>query len=140
MELRDDKDGWNLRMREGLVQLIQIDFRIGLLLSDSSGQAQLHIETPCRLKSPEADLVLTPTNSLSLAPLLGLFNSAVNSLVIKKTGQLTIEFDRYRTLEVDPSGAYEAWQLGCSNGIMLVCSPGGKVAVFRQPARADKGT
>ena len=41
MELRDEKDGWHLSLQDGLVQLIQIDFRLGLFLSDASGKAQL---------------------------------------------------------------------------------------------------
>jgi hypothetical protein len=50
MELKDQKDSWHLAFQDGLLQLIQIDFRLGLFLSDASGQTQLFVETPCRLR------------------------------------------------------------------------------------------
>ena len=67
MELRDDKDGWQLVLQDGFVQLIQIDFRLGLFLSDNSHKAQLYIASPCRLTGQEANALLNPEESSSLA-------------------------------------------------------------------------
>jgi hypothetical protein len=135
MELRDEKDGWQLSLQDGLVQLIQIDFRLGLFLSDASGKAQLYVEAPCHLRGPDVDVALTPAESSSLAPVLPLFNAKVTSVAIRNTGQLKVQFGDSCSLEVDPDDAYEAWQLGCSLGFMLVCSPGGKVSFFKQTER-----
>jgi hypothetical protein len=133
MELRDEKDGWHLSLKDGLVQLIQIDFRLGLVLSDTSGKAQLYIETPCRLKGAGGEVPLTPSESPSLAPILPLFNAKVIGVAIRKTGQLKVEFGDGQSLDVDPDDSYEAWQLGCSSiGSLLVCSPGGMVCFFQQ--------
>lgn len=133
MELRNEKDGWYLAFRDdGRVQLIQIDFRLGLFLSDASGEAQLYVETPCRLKGPETIVSLIPAEPLSLAPALGLFNTKVSGVAIRNTGQLNVQFGDHCSLEVDPDDAYEAWQLGCSDGFLLVCSPGGNVSLFKQ--------
>ena len=140
MELRDEKHGWHLSLQDGLVQLIQIDFRLGLLLSDASGNAQLYVETPCRLKGPDVDVALTPAESSSLAPVLSLFNAKVTGVAILNTGQLKVQFGDDRSLEVDSDDAYEAWQLGCSIGFMLVCPPGGKVSFFKQTERPAKAT
>ena len=42
-----------------------------------------------------------------------------------------MEFSGGPTLEVDPDPMYEAWQLASSTmGFLLVCSPGGAVALF----------
>jgi hypothetical protein len=136
MKLKDTNDGWYLELHNGLVQLIQIDFRLGLFLSDLSDKAQLYVETKCRLKSPDADVSLTPADSSSLAPMLPFFNTKAAGVAIQKTGQLRVDFGADRFLEVDPDGAYEAWQLSCSTGIMLVCSPGGSVSLFRDSQRA----
>jgi hypothetical protein len=133
MELSDDRDGWHLSFQNGLVRLIQIDFRLGLLLSDASDKAHLYVETPCRLEGPDVDVVLTPAEPSTLAPVLPLFNTVVTSIAIRNTGQLRVQFGDSRSLQVDPDDAYEAWQLGCSIGLMLVCSPGGKVSIFKQP-------
>jgi hypothetical protein len=140
MELKDTNDGWYLELHNGLVQLIQIDFRLGLFLSDLLDKAQLYVETKCRLKSRDADVSLTPADPSSLAPMLPFFNAKVAGVAIRKTGQLRVDFGADRFLEVDPDGAYEAWQLSCSTGIMLVCSPGGSVSLFRDSQRATGTT
>ena len=132
MEFQQEQDGWHLVLHDGLVQLIQIDFRLGLFVSDASGKAQLYVETPCRLRGIDADVLLTPAEPSSLAPVLPLFNARVTRVAIRKTGQLKVEFGDGRTLEVDPDDKYEAWQIACSMGFMLVCSPGGNVSVFKE--------
>ena len=142
MELRDQKDGWQLLLQDGTVQLIQIDFRLGLFLSDTSATAQLYVETPCRLKGTGVEVSITPSESSSLAPILPFFNAKVIGVVIQKTGQLKLRFGDGHILEVDPDDSYEAWQLGCpSIGSMLVCSPGGKVSIFREERKrgGEKG-
>lgn len=133
MELQDQKDCWRLVFQTGLLQLIQVDFRLGLFLSDVSGKAQLFVETPCHLKGPNIDAILDPAKPSSLAPMLALFNNEVIAVVAQKTGKLEVRFGGDHTLEVDPHDTYEAWQLGCSTGVMLVCSPGGEVSFFNKP-------
>jgi hypothetical protein len=132
MELREDEDGWTLSLQAGYVQLIQIDFRLGLFLSDSSAKAQLFVETPCRLKSPASEAILIPEKAATLAPILSLFNTKVSSATIRKSGELTVEFEEGRTLMVDPDPSFEAWQVGCSLGFLLVCAPGGRVSLFQE--------
>jgi hypothetical protein len=100
MELREAPDGWLLELQDGLVQLIQIDFRLGLSFADASGNAQLYVETPCRLKGPgpDTDVLLTPGEPSSLAPVLPLFNAKVTGVAIRTTGQLKVQFrDDLRT-------------------------------------------
>lgn len=134
MMLKDDENGWYLLLQDGLVQLIQIDFRLGLFLSDTSGKAQLYIETPCLLSGPGGDVSLTPSQPSSLAPILPLFNAKVLGVSVQKTGKLKVEFADGFILEVGPDGRYEAWQLGCSPPVecMFVCGPGGSVSLFKQ--------
>ena len=132
MQLQQDDDGWYLMLHDGVVQLIQIDFRLGLFLSDALDKAQLYIETPCRLKHHEADVLLKPAETSSLGPALALFNARVMRIVIRKTGQLKVEFGDGYSLDVHPDDASEAWQIVCSTGLMLVCSPGGSVSLFQR--------
>jgi hypothetical protein len=124
-------DGWNLSLPNGLVHLIQIDFRLGLFLSDGSSNAQLYIETPCTLLDRGVKSVLTPAESSSLAPILTVFNRPLRTIRISNSGLLTARFGEGRLLEVESHDKYEAWQLGSSLGFLFVCSPGGKVSLFR---------
>jgi hypothetical protein len=132
MELREEKAGWSLILHEGRLGYIHIDFRLGLDIVDVSGTANLMIETPFRLSSFDAEVLLTPADSASLGPVLPLFNTEVVGLAIRKTGQLKVEFGNGCSLEVYPDESYEAWQFGSSLGFMLVCSPGGIVSLFRE--------
>jgi hypothetical protein len=138
MELQDNNDGWRLALQDGLLQLIQIDFRLGLFLCDASAKAQLFVETSCRLKGKSIDVILNPSDSRSLAPILSLFNAKVRAVEARKTGKLVVQFGDGHSLEVDPHESFEAWQLRCSTGFMLVCSPGGKVSFFQQTERSAK--
>jgi hypothetical protein len=140
MKMTDGDNGWTLRFTDGRLNYIHIDFRLALDLVDASGTTSLTIETPCRLKWAVGEASLTPSESSSLAPILPLFNAKVIAIAIQKTGQLTVEFGDGHILEVDPDDSYEAWQLGCSSGFMLVCSPGGKVSFFQQTGRSAKAT
>jgi len=139
MELRDEENGWQLSLENGFVQLIQIDFRLGLFLSDTSGTVQLYVETPCWLKGAYGEASLNPSESSSLAPILPFFNTKVIGVAIQKNGRLRVEFGDGHTLEVDPDGSYEAWQLSCTSiACVLICAPGGEVSFFRQPERPTK--
>lgn len=132
MKLRDDEKGWCLGLDEdGVVQLIQIDFRVGLLISDKSGEARLLIETPFTMNTTGERSVLIPEDAPSLAPVLALFNAKVMAISIKNTGRLIVEFGNGVSIEVHPDDKYEAWQLSGSPGFRLVCAPGGSVVVFQ---------
>jgi hypothetical protein len=136
MELRREEASWNLAFHHGLVQQIQIDFRLGLLLTDDKAHAKVVIETPFVLHSPDGSLPFTPAETVSLAPILRLFNKEVIDLNIRKTGHLKVAFADGYSLEVDPDDNYEAWQIGGSIGFMFICSPGGSVSLFREPRPA----
>jgi hypothetical protein len=129
MGFENTKDGWYFKFEEGRLGYIHIDFRLMLDLTDGSSRTSLTIETPCRLKKLNENLLLTPEKTPTVAPILALFNSVVIGVAVKKTGQLKVEFQDGHSLEVDPHEQYEAWQIGCSAGL-LICSPGGLVSFF----------
>lgn len=138
MKLIDLKNDWYVSFENGLVQLIQIDFRTSLFIADGSEMVNLSIETEFLLRKNGKRFALKTSELAELAPVLSLFNTAVMSIKIKKTGLLTVEFGGDCFLEVEPDASYEAWQLGGSNDFMFVCSPGGPVSMFsrdRDPAK-----
>jgi hypothetical protein len=132
MELKTTAFGWLLAMDEGRVQRIEVDFRLGLLFGDKAETALLCIEMPCYLRREGRDILLTPDDPSSLAPVLAIFNAEVADISIQRTGHLTAKLKDGRSLEVDPNEQYEAWQISSTNGFLLVCSPGGEVSLFQQ--------
>jgi hypothetical protein len=131
MILKEEKDCWGLMLQHCFVEIIQIDTRLGLFLCDATSKAQLYIETSCRLINSVSSDLLNPAKPLTLAPALSLLQTKVTDVSILRTGQLRLNFVDARQLEVDPDSAYEAWQLGCSDGFMFVCPPGGKISLFK---------
>lgn len=134
MELMEDQDGWYISFKDGRVQLVQIDFRLSLLVADGSDKVWVRVETPGRLKSGMTEIPIAPAQSATLAPALPLFNAVVCGVRIARTGALVIEFQHDISLHVAPDEACEAWQMECSadgGEMLLVCPPGGDVVVFR---------
>jgi hypothetical protein len=134
MELIENRDEWILSFKDGRVQLIQIDFRLSFLVTDGPDRAWFHVETLGRLKVGLTETSFVPEQSVTLAPMLAVFNTAVSNARISRTGELVVEFEQDRSMLIAPNSAYEAWQIECSTEsreLLLVCSPGGEVAVFR---------
>jgi hypothetical protein len=140
MNLKEEKDCWSLILKCGRVQLIQIDFRLNLLVLDGTDKLWLHVETPGTLRTQVGDVLLVPEQPATLAPILPLFNAEVIAINISKAGQLQIKFGHDGSFEVTPDHSYEAWQVECSSeegDFMLVCPPGGEVTLFRDVRRTS---
>lgn len=133
MQLIPTDFGWLLKMDEGRIQRIEVDFRLGLLFGDKTETASLYIETPCHIRSEGNNTRLVPDAPWTLAPALTIINAEIADVSIQKTGYLTVKLKDGRSLEIEPNEQYEAWQVGSTNGFLLVCSPGGGVAMFQQP-------
>ncbi|MBX9844655.1 MAG: hypothetical protein K2Z80_22875 [Xanthobacteraceae bacterium] len=139
MEFVETQDGWHLSFKEGRVDLLQIDFRLTVLISDGRNKASFCVETQFELKCENSEAVLVPEQTQTLAPILSIFNAAVHDISITRTGTLVVQFEKGAVLYVASNESYEAWQLTCSfeseeTNLMLVCPPGGDVAVFRESA------
>jgi hypothetical protein len=135
MELKEEYYGWHLVFQQALVQLIRIDFKLGLVLVDGTDSAELYVETPFRLIGSGTDVLCVPEEPTTLAPILPLVNAAVKGVMIKKSGYISVDFESGLSIKVDPDASYEAWQLGGSMGFLFVCPPGGDVALFKEDSK-----
>lgn len=138
MQLLETDYGWCVRIDDCRVQRIEVDFRLGLLLSDKSGVGSVHIETPCRVNTAGSTALLTPGDASSICPILSFFDAKVAAIKICKTGQLAVEFGDRGSLVVEPNEQYEAWQFGFPGAFLMVCPPGGDVCVFHEPGTESK--
>lgn len=62
-----------------------------------------------------------------LSPLVG---KTITALRVSKVGDLSVLFDDASELSVKAAAEYEAWQLSGPRGEMVVCMPGGKLAIW----------
>jgi hypothetical protein len=141
MKLVENKDGWFLSLNDGRVGTIQIDFRLSLLITDGTDAAWFRFGTQGRLKGRTTEITLVPAQTTTLAPILSFFNAAVLNVRIARTGEAVIEFGQDSSLIVAPDQTYEAWQFDFSldqSEMMLICAPGGDVAVFRDSKAPER--
>jgi hypothetical protein len=60
-----------------------------------------------------------------LAPVLDLLGSIVTASTVWLDGRLELRFEGDVVLEVPPHPRSEAWQVAGSDGLLIVCTPGG---------------
>ena len=94
---------------------------------DGSPHYEITIETPLTITAMNIERA-EPTSVEVLAALRGLLMRAVLS-VSEHHGQLSVEFDSV-TITVPPDENYEAWQIRADDGLLIVCIPGGELAVW----------
>jgi hypothetical protein len=136
MRLREQKDLWQLTLIDGRITRLQMDYRLGLDLTDAEGTASLYIETPCLFYEGSSSYDLIPADTGSLGPALLLFNEGVVAVEVKPQGLLTVFLTNTRRLEVPPDSKFESWQLSLPGRFLLVGSPGGYVSVFQEDNQA----
>lgn len=67
----------------------------------------------------------------SKIPLLNFFKKKVSNLEINDLGDLKIEFsDSDNIIIISSSDEFEAWEIFGPNNFQVVCTPGGKLAIW----------
>lgn len=66
----------------------------------------------------------------SLGPLLEIARSVVSAASAAEDGTLAVVFRSGAVLQVAPDERYESWVLTGRSGFMVVCTPGGEIAVW----------
>ena len=108
--------------------LIQFCVGSGVRL-DLAGSPHYEITIESPLSIAAANLERAESTSVEvLAVLRGLLMQPVRS-VVEYDGQLSVVFDSM-TITVPRDDDYEAWQIRADDGMMIVCIPGGELAVW----------
>jgi uncharacterized protein DUF6188 len=79
-------------------------------------------QVPCRSELIATSLLNTLDHRLSRAQI--------------NEGRLQLTFDNDLHLEVAPHRQWEAWQISSDDGLLIVCTPGGDLAIW-YPAQSD---
>lgn len=130
--LIEARGSWLLPVGEGKVTQLRIDFAFTLVLES---WIEIRIETAFSYGAAGKARQFEPSDSGSLAPLLGLHQATVTSAEIGKEGRLTMAFADGSRLVVPPDQHYEAFTVTGSlppvrRGFSFTALPGGGLAVF----------
>ena len=96
---------------------------------------EIFIEHPTIvLAHPGKPAIAHASNSDAAATaLLSILNQRASKITLTG-GQLIISFETGLTLKVDPDQRYESWQISSDDGLLIVCTPGGDLAIWYPPS------
>lgn len=111
------------------VQSTLIEYTLRLQLSDVYF---IVIESPFTLHAAGQSISLSSEDDPDEAvePVRQLVGQTVEDALADESGALRVSFSGGTRLEVPPDAAYEAWNVSGPNGALVVCTPGGKLAVW----------
>lgn len=114
----------------------EVDYTVRLYFS---GDFFVRIESPFTLNLPDGRILLSPEEdeSQAFSPLSDLVGHVVAESTIDDAGVFTVVFENGSSLVAKPDKAYEAWTLNGPNGLLVVCMPGGELAVWDAASNAE---
>lgn len=129
----EQDDRWILPVQGKEITRCCVDYRFSLdMYIQANDCMTVTIETPFGLQADGQDHTLSPGgDSTLLGPALSLLHKTVQSGTAWKAGRLEIVFRDGTTLTVQPDPDYEAWEVTSAGGGLVVCCPGGGLAVWQ---------
>lgn len=112
------------------VSRVAFDHAVSLLTDDG---AELRVQTAFSFGAdPARMVVIDPERDVAAhaGVLVDLRGRAITAAGADDDGALAVRFATEAVLQVPPDSSYEAWTLTGPQGSLVVCLPGGGVAVF----------
>lgn len=94
------------------------------------GETEVVIATPFTLVADGREHKLAPEHRDGLGPVLALYPDSLVQLVIGDDGDLRLDWESGAMLTVLPDPSFEAWQVSGPGNRLIVCTPGGELAVW----------
>jgi hypothetical protein len=125
-----------LRFDGGTVTRVSFDEALTIL---TSAAYQFQIESPLSLvKAGEPPRVFEPANpDATVIDLVGLLRKRLRSTDVLDDGTLKMQFSNDCELVVPASPDFEAWQIIGPHDQLMVCTPGGELAVWGEMSVQD---
>lgn len=112
------------------------------LYTDADYEIDIAGEFSMRIGGEQINFDLTE-HGLEPAELPSLLHRKIASAIAEESGALALDFEDGTRLRVEPSPRYEAWTMTGPHGRMIVCMPGGELAIWSQepsnPGTAQDG-
>lgn len=123
---RNGEAGWTLRFEDPEVTQLRVDYRFSLLLG---GGAVVVLEEPFELRRGARTVRVPPGDEVfEVAEALSLFNTRMEAVHARSSGELRINFDGDVEVNVPVNPMYENWQIVMPDGEQWVGTPGGGIA------------
>lgn len=124
----EDEDGWTFRFGDSVVTQLRVDYRFSLHLG---GGAVVSLEEPFELRRGPRSFRVPPGGAVfEVAEARPLFNSRVETVKARSSGELRIKFGGDVVVDVPVNPSFENWQVVMPDGEQWTGTPGGGVAHF----------
>ena len=133
-QLVEQGNHWIVPLQGKTVTRCLVDHAFGMELWEREGITTIRIEGDFVVKGHGGEHQLSPACPTALGPALSTLGKAVTSAKAYKDGCLTVHFADGSILSVKPDAAYEAWEIAGTEGLRVICTPGGSLSIW-QPAR-----
>lgn len=132
LELTKQANYWELPLQGKRVSRCFLDHAFGIqFLLDSESEIAIKIEGIFLFKRDNKEYQLSSNEDPEvLCPAFSVLHKVVKKAIICANGDLELEFMNGSSLKVTPEYEYEAWEVTSSNGLRVVCAPGGKLAIW----------
>ncbi|MGE2732516.1 DUF6188 family protein [Mycolicibacterium vaccae] len=119
----------NLALNGRIVQSVLIDYTLRMQLSD---EHFIVIESTFNVDSSGTSVLLSPEEDADEAfqPIRQLVGQTVKEAAADEAGTLRVSFSDGTRFEVPPDDDYEAWNVSGPGGALVVCVPGGELAIW----------
>jgi hypothetical protein len=130
--IADRGDSWEVQVPDAEVARVSFDWAVTLLVASVDRSMEVRIENEFSIARPDGKAIsVDPEGEVSqLANALTLLRGKIDSLHTLKTGSLEILFTDGRLTTVPVSDECEAWGISTSQGPLVVCMPGGELAIW----------
>jgi hypothetical protein len=107
-----------------------VDFALWLR---TDGDYEIRIGSTFSVRTREAsDTRFTPEADGGLSPpkMPSVLGQIVAASAIDNYGSLLVDFEDGTQIRADPDEDYESWTIAGPHGLLIVCTPGGELAVW----------
>lgn len=113
-------------------QLITEQFVDFALWLRTDGDYEIRIGNTFTIHTSDTDAKFTPESDGGLNPpgMTSVLGQTVTKSTIDDSGELRIDFEGGAQLHAEPDKDYESWTIAGPHGLLIVCTPGGELAIW----------
>ena len=128
----ENDEYWHIPFDNGLIDTIKFDYAITIEVTDGDYRLGVRIENDLEITNDNFVTKINYGNPQGAETLLRLLHLKVTEIYVYKSGVVEIRIEHNLRLTVKPhiEQLYEAWQLGGTGGLLMVCTPYGEVAYW----------
>lgn len=116
----------DIAVEERELTFIRVDHQVRFQF----GETEVMIESPFTLLAQGQEYESDPEHREGLGPVLALYPDSLRTLVVDQDGTLRLDWESGAALTVPPDPRFEAWQVSGPGHRLIVCTPGGSLAVW----------